>query len=244
MQTRPAARRTAILITVGIAIIVIGAGVIIAVRSTNVPKVVASGPVQAAVLSPDALSRAADEAGFRTTMGSNVGLVENLPMDTTLEAPSPSLLRAGLPAPDFALQTPAGQVVKLSDFKGKTVLLEFFATWCPHCQAEADHLIRLYSQLPKEKYQFLSVNADSEDAGSIYAYERFFKIPWPTLLDPGSPTGSFKASGGFGPVTHVFGVALYPTFYIIDSQGRIAWRSDREQPDALIFAKLKDASGT
>ena len=54
------------------------------------------------------------------------------------------MLPVGAAAPDFLLSTATGQKVRLSDYKGKTVLLEFFATWCPHCQAEAQHLIRLY----------------------------------------------------------------------------------------------------
>jgi hypothetical protein len=63
------------------------------------------------------------------------------------------------------------------------------------------------------------------------------------LLDPGSPAGSFNKAGGAGPVTQAYGVALYPTFYIIDPVGRVKWRGDREQPDALLLQKLIDATG-
>ena len=189
------------------------------------------------------LTSAADAVGFHQTTAPNVGVVENLPAETTLLPGSASLLSVGAPAPDFSLLTPTGEHVRLSDFRGRTVLLEFFATWCPHCQAEVPHLMRLFSALQPERFAFVSVNADSEDAASVYAFHRWFNIAWPTLLDPGTRSGSFSQAGGAGPVTEEFGVALYPTFYIIDATGRIKWRGDREKPDALLLQELTHASG-
>lgn len=247
---RRTVRRAALLATVGVAAVGIAAGILIATRSSPEPDRADPPRVQAAALTSEpadpsvaALASAADALGFRQTNATNVGLVELLPADSKLLPASDSLLPIGRIAPDFTLQTTTGKTLKLSDFRGKTVLLEFFATWCPHCQAEAHHLLQLSSTLASRGVTFLSVNADSEDAPSLYAFERYFGITWPSLLDPGSPAGSFKQPGGAGPVTQAFGVALYPTFYIIDLHGRVAWRSDREQPDALLRQKLIDASG-
>jgi peroxiredoxin len=191
-----------------------------------------------------ALIKAADAVGFYQTRSADVGVVEDLPADTTLLPGSPSLLAAGTLAPAFSLLTPTGETVRLSSLRGRTVLLEFFATWCPHCQAEAQHLTRLFAALPSTRFAFVSVNADSEDAASIYAFHRHFRIPWPALLDPGTRPGSFSRAGSAGPVTQAFGVALYPTFYIIDAKGRITWRGDREKPDALLLQELNRAAGT
>ncbi len=237
-------RRTFLLVTAGIAVVGIAVAIFAATRPGTPPA--PSGTVDAAPAgtpAQDALTAAADALGFRQTTAADVGVVENLPPDTPLLAPSKSVLPVGAIAPDFTLSTATGEKVHLSDYRGKTVLLEFFATWCPHCQAEAQHLSRLLGSLPRTDFAILSVNADGEDPASLYAFDRFFHLPWPTLLDPGTPAGNYKQAGGAGPVTRAYGVGLYPTFYIINGKGRIAWRNDREQPDMLISQKLHDAAG-
>ncbi|MGO9308462.1 MAG: peroxiredoxin family protein [Spirochaetia bacterium] len=242
-------RRTLLLATAGIVVAGIAVAVVMTMRTAPPPALsttpsahaelaASPGPTAAA-----SLEAAADALGFRQTTEADAGVVENLPPDTALMAPSKSMLPVGAVAPDFTLPTATGQKVRLSDYRGKTVLLEFFATWCPHCQAEAQHITRLYPSLPTSDFAVISVNADSEDPASLYAFDRFFHLPWPTLLDPGTPAGSYKQSGGAGPVTRAYGVALYPTFYIIDGKGRVAWRNDREQPDMLLSQKLHDAAG-
>ena len=244
-------RRTLLLCTVAAVVVGITVAVIVSASPGAPPavQVSAAGLADAPALgapakrtrSEDSLAAAADALGFRQTTAADVGVVENLPPDTPLLAPSKSLLPVGAAAPDFTLATATGQQVRLAAYRGKVILLEFFATWCPHCQAEAGHLTKFFGSLLPDRFAFLSVNADSEDAPSLYAFDRFFQIPWPTLLDPGSPAGNYKHSGGAGPVTRAYGVALYPTFYIIDSKGKVAWRNDREQPDLLIAQKLHDA---
>jgi thiol-disulfide isomerase/thioredoxin len=246
--SRRALRRTALLATAAVVAVGIAAGIIVTLRPGGSGAPASAGPPADRLKETDPslaeLARAADAVGFQQTTGPSVGVVENLPVDTTLLPGSPSLLSVGALAPDFSLQTPAGQRVRLSDFRGRTILLEFFATWCPHCQAEVPHLMKLHSALPQDRFAFVSVNADSEDAASVYAFHRWFGIPWQTLLDPGARAGNFSKAGSAGPVTEAFGVALYPTFYIIDAKGRIAWRGDREKPDALLLRELMHASGT
>ena len=152
---------------------------------------------------------------------------------------SPVPVRA---APGFTLTDQHGRRVSLAGFHGKTVLLEFFATWCPHCNAEAPHLQALYQQLPKKRYAFLGVNGDGETAPSVYAYDRYYGLRFPSLLDPSQQPGSFSQPGASGRVSNAYGLQAFPTFYVLDRRGRIVWRSDGEQPDALLKTMLAKAN--
>jgi peroxiredoxin len=189
-----------------------------------------------------ALVGAADLVGFRPHTEPGVGLIEGKPASAARPSANPNLIPVGEAAPGFRLETPQQTRVSLASLRGKTVLLEFFATWCPHCQAEAPHLRRMIESLPRSRYAFVSVNADGEDAASIFAFHRYFGLPFPALLDPSSQPGSFRDPGGPGPVSRRYGIETFPTFYVLDAHGRITWRSDGEQPDALLRRELRLAA--
>jgi peroxiredoxin len=189
-----------------------------------------------------ALLQEAQAVGFRPNTAPGVGEVEGRPLTGTGQPAAKSLLPVGSPAPPFTLRTPAGEPVSLASLRGKTVLLELFATWCPHCAAEAPHLKAMYGKLPRDKYAFVSVNADSEDAASVLAFHIWFGLPFPALLDPGTDAGTFHNPGSPGPVSKQYKVKLYPTFYVIDPHGKIAWSATGEQPDALLLQELRQAS--
>jgi peroxiredoxin len=228
--------------TAGLVLVIAAIATALALRSQSSSPPPAAQPSAADSNAPAALVEAADGVGFEPTTEPGVGQIEDKPASAATAPRSPALLSRGVPAPAFSLQTPQGQTVRLSDFRGKTVLLEFFATWCPHCQAEAPHLKAMAEALDKSRFAFVSINADSEDAASVFAYHRYFGLPFPALLDPGSPPGSFHQQGGAGPITQRYGLQAYPTFYVIDHKGRVFWATDGEQPDALVRAKLDAAA--
>ena len=68
-------------------------------------------------------------------------------------------------------------------------------------------------------------------------------MTYPALLDPSSKAGSFTSPGAAGPVTTAYRVQYFPTFYIVDAAGKIAWRGDGEQPTALLKQELLKAAG-
>jgi peroxiredoxin len=220
------------------------AGVVIGVLSATQSSPAPTSPVPASAAdrnAPASLVKAANAVGFHPTTEAGVGEMEGRPASAALPPEAPTLLAEGTKAPLFALKTPQGQPVNLSDYRGKTVLLEFFTTWCPHCNAEAPHLRKLYASLPKTKVAFVSVNADGETAPSVYAFHRYHGLQFPALIDPGSLRGSFNRQGVEGPVTTAYHVGAYPTFYVLNAHGTITWRSDGEQPDAVLRQELQKA---
>ena len=192
---------------------------------------------------PASLVRAADAVGFHPNTEPGVGRFLDRPASA---APAPSnanLLPVGSAAPGFTLETPTGKNVSLSDYRGKAVLLEFFATWCPHCAVETPHLQNLFASLPKARYAWLLVNSDGERAPDVFAFHRYFGLTAPALLDPSIQPGDFHHQGAAGLVTIKYNVRFIPTLYVIDPHGKIAWRSDGEQPDALLRQELVQAAG-
>jgi thiol-disulfide isomerase/thioredoxin len=211
--------------------IVLGA---VLARSTKAP--VRSVTIPAADRNASAaLIRAAEAVNFRPLgQGGGVGEIEGKPASAAEPPITQDLLPVGTVAPGFALRAPSGTPVRLADLHGRAVLLEFFTTWCPHCAAEAPHLQKLFASLPKARVAFVAVDANGENAASVFAFHVYFGLGFPAVLDPGEQAVSFPAHGSPGPVTRNYHVGAYPTFYVLDRAGRIVWRGDGEQPDALL----------
>jgi len=241
---RPAASQRVIwLATAGLAaVIAVGVGVLLATRSSPKPPPPAT-PAVADKAAPAALAKAADAVGFSPNTEPGVGLLEDKPAASAQPPTNHDLLAIGTQAPQFVLKTPQGRSVSLRGLRGKVVLVEIFATWCPHCAAEAPHLQQLYASLPKWRYAFLSVNGDGEDPASVFASPRYFGLTFPVLLDPSGTPGNFHHPGAAGAVSASYRLRAFPTFYVIDAKGRITWRSDGEQPDALLRRELRRAAG-
>lgn len=113
-----------------------------------------------------------------------------------------------VPAPAFILQDLSGKVVRLQDFRGKVVLLNVWATWCPPCVEEMPTLELLWQRLSHRDFVLLAVSQD-EATKKVKPWIEQRKFTFPVLLDPR------------GMVANGYGVSGFPETFVVDRQGRI-----------------------
>ncbi len=117
--------------------------------------------------------------------------------------------RAGFPAPDFNLKDLSGRVHRLSDFRGKVVFLNFWATWCPPCRMEMPSMERLHQRLRGKDFVLLAISEDETGRAAVQPFVGQLGISFPVLLDEE------------GRVPQHYGVTGYPETFIIDRGGRV-----------------------
>lgn len=114
-------------------------------------------------------------------------------------------------APVFTLKDLNGKVVSLEDFKGKKILLNFWATWCPPCRDEMPDMQELYQEYKNEDFVVLAVNMVNTEKNTAVVEEfvKEFQLSFPILMDE------------YGETSYRYEVLSYPTSYFIDSDGII-----------------------
>jgi thiol-disulfide isomerase/thioredoxin len=85
-------------------------------------------------------------------------------------------------APQFALRDLNGRIVRLSDYTGKVVLINFWATWCPPCRAEMPDLVRLQREHGKEGLQIIGITYPPERRARVRRFARGLKVNYPIIL--------------------------------------------------------------
>ena len=129
------------------------------------------------------------------------------------------------PAPDFNLKTLDGKSLQLSALKGKVVLLDFWATWCPPCRQEIPHFKELYTQYHSKGLEVIGVALDEGGEKDVAPFAQQNQINYPL-----SATGSQELAQAYG------GIRGIPTTFLIDKQGRIAQKYIGYQ-DKEVFEK-------
>ena len=127
-------------------------------------------------------------------------------------ATAPTQLKTGQLAPDIAFPNPKGEIIKLSDLKGKTVLLDFWASWCRPCRAENPNVVRLYNKYKEKGFEIFSFSLDKDAArwtaaiqqdGLIWPYHASDLKGWNTATIP------------------IYGFNSIPFTVLIDKDGKI-----------------------
>ncbi len=85
-------------------------------------------------------------------------------------------------APQFELRDVHGRIVRLSDYKGKVVLINFWATWCPPCRAEMPDLIRLQREHAKQGLQIIGITYPPQTKARVRRFARSLKVNYPIIL--------------------------------------------------------------
>jgi peroxiredoxin len=123
-----------------------------------------------------------------------------------------SVKNVGDVAKDFNLPDSSGNHVSLSDYRGKVVFLNFWATWCPTCQGEMASLQSLYREFKdRHDVEFLAVSVDQEGWSKISPFLKTISFDVPVLADADSRVSS------------AYEVTAIPTTFIIGRDGRIIW---------------------
>ena len=111
-------------------------------------------------------------------------------------------------APDFTLKALDGQEITLSKFKGKVVLLDFWATWCAPCREAIPHLINLQKTYQEKGFQVIGMNVDRGDVETVRRFVKLMDIPYPITLTSEEVARNYRVTG-------------LPTTILIDKEGRI-----------------------
>jgi len=146
---------------------------------------------------------------------------------TSVRSFEPAGLETGRPAPDFRLPGLDGNMVSLSDYRGKVVLVNIWATWCPPCVDEMPSLEKLYQQLKAENFEILAVSIDDAGAAAVAPFMKKHNLTFPALLDTqGTTRNIYKTTG-------------VPESFVINRQGllvkKIIGPLDWASPEVLGF---------
>ena len=124
------------------------------------------------------------------------------------------LIKAGTAAPDFKMLTPDGKKFQFSKFaKGKTVVLDFWASWCPDCRKDAPEVVRMYQAYKEKGVEFLGVSMDTDVDAWKKAIEKF-GIEYPQV----SELKKFKETD----IAKAYGVNWIPSMVVIGADGKVA----------------------
>ena len=115
----------------------------------------------------------------------------------------------GLPAPNFTLPGLDGKMVSLNDYRGKVVLLNIWATWCPPCVDEMPSMQKLHQTLKDERFEILAVSIDESGMKIVRPFMKKHRLSFPALLDPK------------GDIKRLYQITGVPESFVLDKNGTI-----------------------
>jgi peroxiredoxin len=134
--------------------------------------------------------------------------------------------------PDFELLDITGTLHTLADYRGKILVINFWAMWCAPCLQEMPSLQRAWSQLQHDNIQILSINIGDGEA-ELSAFVKVFQVDFPVLMD--------KALG----LTQTWSVTALPTTFVLDARGYVVYTVLGERPwdNPTILEQIRHVQG-
>ncbi|MEV7778211.1 TlpA disulfide reductase family protein [Kitasatospora sp. NPDC088351] len=157
------------------------------------------------------------QVGFVTAKGTNI---------------SKAALGHRQDAPDISGNTLEGTPTKLSDYRGKVVVLNVWGSWCGPCRSEADDLERVWQKYKDQDVQFLGINTRDSDVSNAIRFEQEKGVTFPSIYDPAGaqllkfPKGSLNSQS-------------IPTTIVVDRDGGLAARAVGGQTDDALESMLQ-----
>ncbi len=144
---------------------------------------------------------------------------------------APTGVEVGKPAPDFRLRNLRGGETALSSFRGRVVLINFWATWCGPCRAEMPSMEALYGSYKRADFEILALSIDTIDSVKVASFIEAFGFRFPILLD------------NYLAVNQLYQVRVVPASFLVDRKGvlreQILGARDWTDPDLrMVIDKL------
>jgi peroxiredoxin len=131
-------------------------------------------------------------------------------------------------AANFSLKTSDGKVIELAKLKGKVVLVNFWATWCPPCRAEIPDFMKVYSEYKSKGLEMIGISVDQDGWEAVTPFLKKNPINYPIVVDDGSVAKSYG------------NIEAIPTTIIVDKNGNIVARHVGGMSKAQLERSLKN----
>ncbi|MGC4099742.1 TlpA family protein disulfide reductase [Ferruginibacter sp.] len=138
-------------------------------------------------------------------------------------------VKVGEPVPEISLPNVNDSTVNLSSFKGKVVLIDFWASWCGPCRASNPSVVKLYNKYKDKGFEVFGVSIDNKKNDWLKAIKHD-KIKYTQVNDKG---------GWYGKVPERYGINMIPTSILLDKEGKVvAIDAEGKQLDKLVGSLL------
>ena len=131
------------------------------------------------------------------------------------------------PAPDFSLTDLSAHTISLSAYRGKVVLLDFWATWCEPCKVEIPHFIEMQNRYGAQGLQVIGISMD-DDEKPVRDFQQQYKMNYPVAV------GNAKLAQSYG------GILGLPITFLIDREGRIYSRHIGQTQPAVFDGEVRE----